>query len=158
MPLTRRTVGEIMGREPLRIGPDASVREVIETMIARRNGCVVVVDGEDRPLGIISERDLIPMAMAEEVPGGKLLKAILEEYILHYLRDLKKSHATTAREIMSQPPVCVEEDTSVAQAAYMMDIYSYRQLPVTRQGRLVGIVCRADIVRAVAETLPRQSN
>jgi len=62
----------------LRIGPDASVREVIETMIARRNGCVVVVDGEDRPLGIISERDLIPMAMAEEVPGGKLLKAILE--------------------------------------------------------------------------------
>ena len=83
---------------------------------------VAVVDGTGRPLGVVSERDLLPKSAAQ----GDYLRSLPEPEALE--RD--KAEATRAEELMSAPAVCVEQDWTVAEAARLMESQGVKRLLV----------------------------
>lgn len=156
MPLRRIAVKEIMTHEVPMVGPDTPMREVVDEMARRGDNSsdsLVVVDDLRRPLGVVTERDVISGVLMEEPPRGKYLRNILSQFEMLVTRDhdSRKSRALLARELMTSPAVCVDEDASVVDATQIMEGASLRQLPVVREGVTVGLVRRAHIVKAIAD-------
>ena len=155
MPLRRIAVKEIMTHEVPLVGPDTPVTELVDEMIKHGHNShdVVVVDEERRPLGIVTERDVISRILVEELPRGQYLRDILSRFdmLVTHIRDHSRARARVARDLMTSPVVCVDQDASVAEAAGLMAGAGLRQLPVVRQGVVVGLLRRAHIVKAIAD-------
>ena len=111
---------DIMTHETITIAPDASVREAARRLSGYNISGMPVVDHEDRMVGIITEADLI-----------------------------SKEGATVA-DLMTPRVVSVTEQTDVDEIARILTVNRFKRVPVLRDGRLVGIVSRADIVRMMA--------
>ena len=132
----------------------ASISEAIGLLADKEIACAVVVDDSDKPEGIITERDLL--ALAEDLEGTHLAtvlkKMLLEEHhIFDAMRGLRKMAATTVSDVASRPVKCVEADMTIGQLASIMETFDYRQLPVLKDGRLVGLVGRQEIIKAIAD-------
>lgn len=149
-------VSDIMARNVLTVPPEASVREVASLMLERRISGIPVVDAEGRVLGVVSEGDLIrrPEIDTDQESRGWLSIFVSEE---ERARDFVKSHGRRAREVMTQPAVCVAPDTPLDEAVRIMERHRIKRLPVVEHGKLVGLMTRADVVRALLERRPRLS-
>lgn len=112
--------------------PDASVAEAVRTMGERNLGSVVIVEA-DRPVGILTDRDVV-------------LRVVL--------RGLDPA-GTNLREVMSSPLVTAMDDASSDDAAWRMREHRVRRLPIVdRKGRLLGIVTLDDLLGKVAALRP----
>lgn len=109
--------------------PTDSVRSAIKTLVDHNVGALVVVDTKGVPIGILSERDLLMRAVG-----------IHTDYL-----DLPVG------EIMTRNPECVDVGANIAFALHKMDGGDYRHLPVTRNGKLMGMISVRDMLRYVAE-------
>ena len=140
--------GDIMVGDVVVVGPDALVREVALLMLERRISGVPVVDGEQRVLGILSEGDLIrrPEIHTDHARRGWLSFFLSDE---ERARDFVKSHGRKASEVMTKPAICVAPDTPLDELVRLMERHRVKRLPVIWQGRLAGMVTRADLVRAL---------
>ena len=123
----------LVGREPVTLGPDQSVLEGLQRMHGQGVGSVVVVDGDDRPLGILTLHDL---------PG----RIVLRDPPL----DLQR---TPMRAVMSSPAYTLEVDAQVHDAVLAMSRHGIRHVPLTRQGRLVGVVSERDLFALQKQSL-----
>lgn len=140
---------DVMTRDVVAVTPDTPVEEVARQMIARGVSAVPVVDAEGHVLGIVSEGDLLrrPELGTERQPSWWLrLLGMPEERAAEYVR----THGRHARDVMTREVVTVEEDTPIEEIADLLESHRIKRVPVVRDGRLVGIVSRADIVRALA--------
>ena len=117
--------GSVMVKEVITVDEKASVKEAADIMNQFEIGSVIATR-KGKPIGIITERDL--------------LKRIVSEG-----RDAKK---TTVKEIMSTPLVAISPDTDLEEAARLMFKMKIKKLPVTEQNRLVGLISLTDIARA----------
>jgi CBS domain-containing protein len=141
-------VRDVMTREVVTVGPGTSLKEVARLLVEKRISGVPVVDDGGELLGIVSEADYV----TKEVAASSGVVAPRH----HFLRGddktdvarIARGRATTAGEAMSSPPITVEPWASVADAARVMDGKRVNRLPVVDAGQMVGIVTRADIVRA----------
>jgi CBS domain-containing protein len=140
----------IMSTPVVTVHPDAEVTEIAKLMLARHISGVPVVDNEGRVLGIVSEGDLV-----RRVEAGTADKR--HSWWLNFVadpakqaRDYVKSHAAKARDIMSRPAIVVEEDATLNFVAETLEKNHIKRVPVVRNGRVVGIVSRANIVQLVA--------
>jgi CBS domain-containing protein len=107
------------------IAPDRRVRDAV-ALLARRNiGAVVVVDEHERPVGIMSERDVVRAAATDE---GILARRVAD--------------------IMTRDLVTATPDDDLLSVAHVMTERRIRHLPVVQTGRLVGIVSIGDVVKA----------
>lgn len=143
---------DIMTTEVAAVGPDATLREIARVLAAKGVSAVPVVDARGAPIGMVSEGDLIGRSAAErEARRDWWLAMLAEGEALHpdYLASLRHD-GPTARAIMSAPVVTVSETTDIAEIARLLDAHRIKRVPVVRDGRLVGIVSRADLVRALA--------
>jgi CBS domain-containing protein len=140
--------GDIMVRDVVAVGPEAPVREVALLMLERRISGVPVIDGERHVVGIVSEGDLIrrPEIETDQAPKGWLGLFLSEE---ERARDFVKSHGRKASEVMTQPAISVSPDTPLAEVVRLMERHRIKRLPVIRQGKLAGLVTRADLLRAL---------
>jgi CBS domain-containing protein len=140
---------DVMVQEVCTAGPDDPVRAIAQAMLARRISGVPVVDGEGRVLGIVSEGDLIrrPEIGTDRARGGWLDIFLSDEERAHAF---VRSHGLRAREVMTQPAICVAPATPLADVVRLMEAHGVKRLPVVEQGRLVGILTRADLVRVLA--------
>ncbi len=121
------TVKQVLARKGTdveTIGPDASVYEALVRMAQRRIGALVVVE-DDRPVGVISERDYA------------------RKVILHG----RSSRETRVGDIMSREIVFVRRTNTIRECMALMTEYSVRHLPVIEGGRLHGIVSIGDVVK-----------
>jgi CBS domain-containing protein len=124
-------VRDVMSKNVRVVRPDSSAREVVATMNKFDIGSVVVVQGE-RPVGIITERDI--------------LKRIVEPCLA--------PETLTARQIMTSPVITIDENASINEAAKLMAKKSVKRLLVTRNNdKLVGIITFTDIVTKVPDML-----
>jgi len=141
-------VGDIMVKDVVTVGPDAPVREVAMLMLERRISGVPVVDADRRVLGIVSEGDLIrrPEIETDHAPTGWLSIFLSEE---ERARDFVKSHGRKAREVMTKPAICVAPDTPLAEIVRLMERHGIKRLAVVENGKLAGLVTRADLLRAM---------
>jgi len=119
-----KNVGGVMTRNVKTITPDDTMENAAELMKKHRIGCLVVVR-KDKPIGIVTERDITYKIVA----GGK-------------------GGNTKVREVMSKNLKTMEEDRSLLDAAKLMAAHVIRRLPVVKSGKLVGIVTIEDIMKS----------
>jgi len=141
-------VADIMVRNVISVGPDASVREIASLMLERRISGVPVVDGERRVLGIVSEGDLIrrPEIGTYSSPTGWLTVFLSQD---ESARDFVKTHGLLATEVMSRPAICVAPETPLGEVVQLFARHRVKRLPVVEHGKLAGLVTRAELLRAL---------
>jgi CBS domain-containing protein len=141
------TVRDVMTTSVLAAKPETPLKEVARLLVEQRISGLPVVDEANRVVGVVSEADLL---VKEQDPGalarGPLDRIFGESDELRELR--AKAEARTAGEAMTSPAITIEASRSVHQAASAMIERRVNRLPAVDGGHLVGIVTRADLVRA----------
>ena len=107
------------------VRPEQAIREALAELATRNIGALVVVDENDRPIGIISERDVVRWA-------------VLDEHLFGH----------TVRELMTKNVIVGSPEDDLKSVAHTMTEMRVRHLPVVVGGRLVGIVSIGDVVKA----------
>ncbi len=131
----------IMTTGVVTVGPDKAVHDIARLLSERHISAVPVVD-RGEIVGIVTEGDLL--RRAELGTDAEKTTECSDEAIV-------KSQGKRARDIMTPDVVSVTEETTLAEIAELMEAKRIRRVPVVRNDRLVGVVSRADIVRALAE-------
>ncbi len=139
---------DVMTTNVVTVGPDTDVRAIARSLIERGISAVPVVDHAGHVIGIVSEGDLMRRAEAgtERRPSWWLeLLASPEEKA----RDYAKSHGLTAKDVMSRPAVTVAEDAPLGEVATLLERHRIKRVPVVRDGAIVGIVSRANLLHGL---------
>jgi CBS domain-containing protein len=140
-------VRDVMRRDVLTVQSSTSLKDVAQLLVDRRISGVPVVDEGDEVLGVVSEADFLIKEQGEAVIPHRPLRRFLGDSL--NTRELQaKVAAVTAGEAMTAPAVVVTPSTPIREAAATMTSRQINRLPVVEEGRLVGIVTRADLVRA----------
>jgi CBS domain-containing protein len=129
------------------------VREIAQLMISRRISAVPVVDKRRKILGIVSEGDLLRRTEAGTERRRGWWSGFFEEPGAQ-AREYAKSRGAYARDVMTRSVVAVNSTTDVAAIADLMEQLTIKRLPVVDGGKLVGIVSRRDLLRAVSRAKP----
>ncbi len=140
---------DVMTARVITVGPETPVAEIAETLVSHRISAVPVVHADGRLVGIVSEGDLIRRPETGTAPHRSWwlgLVATGETAAADYV----KSHGLTAADVMTAPVVTVAEDTPLAELAEMLETRHIKRVPVVRDGKVVGIVSRANLVQALA--------
>lgn len=141
------TVRDVMTRPVFTVGPETPLKRVAELLVEHGISGLPVVGPDREVLGVISEADFL----AKEQGAGRIRHRRLARLLgetpetQHQLATLA---AETAGAAMSSPPITIPADRSVGEAATLMIDRRVNRLPVTDAGVLVGIVTRADLIRA----------
>jgi CBS domain-containing protein len=144
--MRHRKVSDLMTTRVARVHPDASFKQIVATLTDNDVTGLPVVDEDDRPVGVVSEADLLRRESAQPDPAGLLDGPPAPR--TGGARDGEAAHATTAAALMTSPAVVARQDWTVVQAARTMDAERIKRLPVVDEsGRLVGIVSRSDLLR-----------
>lgn len=144
-------IADVMTTDVLSVRPDTSLKDVARILSARGISGMPVVDDDERVIGVISEADILAK---ERRPREETLR----ERLLGERHDGAKSSARTAGEAMTAPAITIAAHRWVDAAASLMLDCGVNRLPVVdRDGRLAGIVTRADLVRAFASSDDRIS-
>jgi CBS domain-containing protein len=142
-----RIVGDIMRTDVPSVPADAPLGEVLDAVTGTRLNRAIVVDADDRVVGIISDQDLL----ARLDPGAEtgLMAALMRR------GRLSPEAKALAREVMRGPVVAVPMETLVAEAVQRMLEARHKVLPILgSDGRLLGVVDRADLLRALRSSTP----
>lgn len=147
---------DIMSRDVVTVGPDATVQEIAQLLVERHVSAAPVVDAEGALLGIVSEGDLVrrPEIAGERRPSWWL--AMISDPG-DRAKDYVKTHAQHAAEIMTKDVATVKADTSIAEIAHLLEERRIKRVPVLADGKVVGIVARADLLRALAVRPPERA-
>jgi CBS domain-containing protein len=135
-------ISELMHREVVTVEPTTSLKDVASLLVEHRISGLPVCLPDGRVVGVVSEADIVIKAASHPERAGVFWRLFAPEGL-----DMRRLQATTAAEAMSAPAVTVDAGQSVAEAARIMVDEGVKRLPVVADGRLVGIVSRADIVR-----------
>jgi CBS domain-containing protein len=140
-------VADVMTQEVVTVGIETPLREVARLLASRRISGLPVVD-TDRVVGVVSEGDILAK---ERGPSGR--RSRLGFLFGDTASAALKLEARTAGEAMTSPALTIKPRRAVADAAAMMVDEGVNRLPVVDDdGALLGIVTRADLVRAFART------
>jgi CBS domain-containing protein len=140
-------VRDVMTTKVVSVSPDNSVKRVARIMLDKHVSGLPVVDDEGKLVGLISEGDLLRRSeLGLDVIAAPGQSASSEERASAYV----KSHAWKVADVMSRDVVTVDEETDLSHAATLMAENGVKRLPVIRNGKLVGIVSRADLLHAIA--------
>jgi CBS domain-containing protein len=147
------TVREIMQTDVIAVRPETTVGELADILAKNKISGVPVVDDQGRVMGMVSEADIILQDADLHFPYYiQFLESVIYLQSVHKFEErFRKAFGSRVTEVMSDEVVVVSPDTSVREAATVMADRDINRLPVTEEGRLVGIVTRGDIVRAIAE-------
>jgi len=145
-------VRDVMTTPVTSVRADATLREAVELVLGRDFRALPVVDGTGLLVGMVTSGDLV----ARGGLGARLeLLAVLSEEARRRILDQLDPERRVA-DVMSTEVVSVRGTDSVAAATHLMATNRIKRLPVVdEEGRLIGILSRADVLRAVGETFPR---
>jgi CBS domain-containing protein len=148
---------DVMTASVVSVGLDTPSREVAQLLRDHGISAVPVVDAAGAPVGMVSEGDLIVRdADGREARRDWWLTLLAEGEPLNadFLANLSAAKRR-AGDIMAAPVVTVGEETEICEIARLLTAHRIKRVPVLRDGRIVGIVSRADLVRALAMAEPR---
>jgi CBS domain-containing protein len=146
---------DIMTTEVLTVTPETSIADLSKTLENRKIGGVPVVDQGGRLVGVITQNDLVERARDLELPPAI---NILDFHIYlqipsHLFHKVEKMLGTTVGDCMSPNPVTVTPDAPVSTVAALMAKQKVHTIPVVQGNKLVGIIGKMDLVRAMAQDL-----
>ncbi|MGD9783844.1 MAG: CBS domain-containing protein [Hyphomicrobiaceae bacterium] len=146
---------DLMTSSVLTVDPATPVARIARLLFDHAISAVPVVEAHV-PVGIVSEGDLVwPRVPNRELQSNRLLRAIFATAA--EAGDFGRPDAAnwTARDVMSAPVITSTDDSSVAEIVGLMAAHDIKRVPIVRNGRLVGIVSRADLIGAFASGLQR---
>ncbi|MER5825116.1 CBS domain-containing protein [Streptomyces mirabilis] len=135
-------VSDLMTTSVVRVREDAGFKDIAKLLAEYDITAIPVVDADDRPVGVVSEADLLRKEAGQLDPAGLLP-------VLHPRpADRTKQEATTARGLMNSPAITARPQWTVVEAAQVMERHRVKRLPVVDEAdRLVGLISRADLLR-----------
>ncbi|WP_406115833.1 CBS domain-containing protein [Kitasatospora purpeofusca] len=140
--MPHRTVGDVMTREVVTAGPDTPFKEVAALFHRNDITAIPVVDDQRRPIGVVSEADLLRKEAVLPDPEGRYRTRSMDA------ADRARAEAETAGGLMTSPVVTARAGWTVPEAAREMDRRRVKRLAVVDEiGRLVGIVSRRDLLQ-----------
>jgi CBS domain-containing protein len=143
-------VSELMTKEVLTVSPEMSVREAAKMLFAREISGLPVVDENKKVVGMITEKEIIAMALPKYTEELGDFDVILNEE--PFQKKVADADKIKVKDIMRREVLCVNEDVSVAEVARLMIAKKQRRIPVLdKEKKLVGIIARADIVKEIAK-------
>jgi CBS domain-containing protein len=143
---------DIMTRDVVSVRPETGTRDVARILLQNGISAVPVVDAAGAPVGMVSEGDLIRRSEAEWAARRDWWLALLAEGTgLHPEFLASMGAPQTARDVMVAPVVTVTESTDTHEIARLLTGHRIKRVPVLRDGKVVGIVSRADLLRSMAE-------
>jgi CBS domain-containing protein len=143
-----RTAADVMNRDPITVRPDLPVQDLANLLLDGKNdGACVVEDG--RLVGVVTTMDLIYREKRVHLPTFFwFLDAMIPlESPFRTQREVAKIAAATVRDLMTTTPIVAEPSTLVDAVASMMIDHHVSLVPVVDQGRLVGVVTKAGMLR-----------
>ncbi len=121
-----------------RLPPEATLHQALQFLVRGRRGAIVVVDPELRPIGILTERDVLHRSGSDDLTRERRRKIRLEA-------------------VMSKPPVCIERRATLHQAIETMNRNRHRHLVVVDgEGRLRGLLTTNDLTQFLTDQYPQQ--
>jgi len=150
------TVADVMVDDVLTVSPETPYKQLVEALWTRGVSGLPVVDAVGRLVGVVSESDLLAK---QEHPAGedtasemrRLAQSSSEEWTptaYRALADLSKAMGRTAADVMTSPALSIGPDASLTTAASLLHRRGLKRLPVVDgEGRLVGIISRADLLK-----------
>ena len=144
-------VRDVMTTDVVSVTPNTPLQEVARVLVDRRISGVPVLDG-GRLVGVISEADFLAKEAGQlHHVAPAALRRLLGEARADEERTARV-RASRAGEAMTSPGVVIDPDSSLAEAARMMDERKINRLPVVKGDAILGIITRADIVRSFVRT------
>lgn len=146
-------VKDVMTRQVVTLSPEESIEEAAKKLRDNRISGAPVVEG-GRIAGIVSEADLMKL-FESEMSISLVLPSPLEiiELPVKMHRQLREAarrlSVRKVKDIMTREVITIDEEASIEEAARTMAKYGINRLPVVREGKLAGIVTRADVLKAL---------
>ena len=148
-------IRDVMSKEPIVLGPEATLREAAITLADESVGGCPVVDSRGRLIGMLSEVDILEtlktqnkelrMLMPPEITFGISFVEIIKER--EALAAFKEGENRSVRDVMTTEIHSVGPDDPVERAIRLMVEHRIHRIPVVEEGRLVGIGTRGDVLR-----------
>ena len=146
---------DVMTTNVITVEPNTSVQELATLLSERGISGVPVVASDNRLVGVVTEGDLLHRA---ETGTERRIQRRRSRWLDTFVsdqeaaRDYVKAHGRVVREIMTRDVISVSDTTELADIATLLETKRIKRVPVLRDGKLVGIVSRANLVRALAMT------
>jgi CBS domain-containing protein len=152
------TAGDLMTRDVAVVHPDTSLLEAVKVMAQRRISGMPVVDDAGTIVGMMSEGDLVRWHEGYTERQARWLDMLAEGFDLapDFLRGIREQQRKV-KYVMSPGATTVTEEAPARDIAHLMYAKNIKRVPVVRDGKLVGIVARSDLVRALARKLEENS-
>jgi signal-transduction protein with cAMP-binding, CBS, and nucleotidyltransferase domain len=128
---SKMLVKDVMSSPVVTIEENAPANKVAELMQKHDLGCIIVTSKDSKPLGIITERDLVERVLAKNV----------------------KPDQVKAKEVMTSPLMTIEPDATIAESARRMSRLNIRRLGVVYKGQLIGLLSSKDVLAVMPELL-----
>jgi len=145
---------DVMTTDVITVDPDTTVQALAALLAERGISGAPVVDSSGRLVGIVSEGDLLHRAEIGTARRHRERRRSwwLDHFASDLARDYIKSHGRTVKDIMTRDVVTVTEDTELGDVAALLEAKRIKRVPVTRDGKVIGIISRANLVRALGAT------
>ncbi len=140
---------DIMSTKVVTVSPSTSVRDIAGLMVEKHVSGLPVLSENGTLVGMVSEGDLL---RRPEIGTQKHRRRWVSFFsgVDSQAREFTKSHALRAGDVMTKQVIHVSEETPLGDVVGLMEKHNIKRLPVLSDGKLVGIVSRADLLRALA--------
>ncbi len=148
---------DIMVANVITVSPDATVPQVAELLLSNRISAMPVVDEKGALLGIVSEGDLLRRADAGTGHSRSWWLRLLmgrEALAMEYV----KEHSPKVSDVMTRKVITASPDASVGEIAAILERNGIKRVPIVKDGKIVGIVSRANLLQALASLQKKLGN
>ena len=141
-------VADVMTRSVLSVGPDATVEDAAKLMLERGISGLFVVDAKGELAGIVTEGDLL---RRDEIGTERHRPWWLRMLVSpgRQAADFTRTHGRRVRDVMTEDVVGVSATSALDEVVELMERHRIKRVPVTQDGRVVGVVSRSDLLRAL---------
>ena len=142
---------DVMVSPVISVKPSCTVKELAKTLLERRISAVPVVDDSGKLAGIVSEGDLMHRAeIGTQRRHSWWLRVLTGDDAL--AAEYTKAHARTVADVMTRDVITASPDTPLHEIAALLERHSIKRVPIVRDGALLGIVSRANLLQALASS------
>jgi CBS domain-containing protein len=143
---------DVMVRDVVTVHPETDVADAVKLLVARDISALPVVDQGDNLVGIISEADLLHRAeLGTEKHRSWIIESLTAASTL--AAEFAKAHGKKVGEIMTTGVVTATEEDSLGDIAVLFERHRIKRVPIVRDGRVVGIVSRSNLIQALASAV-----
>lgn len=148
--------GDVMTTDVITVAPETSVQDLAALLANHGISGVPVVDSANNLVGLVSEGDLLQRTETGTERRTQRRRARWLDVFLasdrNSARDYVRSHARTVQDVMTRDVITVTETTELDEVANLLETKRVKRVPVVRDGKVIGIVSRANLMRALAAT------